>query len=473
MIQSASARMMPTLLRERAWIDGVWLDADDGATLAVEDPSTSVAIGTVPAMGAAETDAAIAAAARAWPAWRELPAYDRGRLLREWAAQVIGAIDSLAAILHAEQGKPLAEARAEIASTAAFLDWFGEEARRARGDLIPANEADRRLFVLKRPIGVVAAITPWNFPSSMIARKAGAALAAGCTMVLKPSELTPFSALALGALAEKAGLPAGVLNIVTGPPEPIGAALTASAIVRKLSFTGSTRVGKLLAARCAATVKRVSLELGGNAALIVFDDADLDRAVVGAMTAKFRNAGQTCICANRIFVQAGIHDAFVERLAIAAPGAALGPLINRAAHDRVAGLVADAAADGARIVAPALSGGATVPILLLGVTDTMRVAREEIFGPIAPILRFDAEDEVIERANAVPHGLAAYVFTRSLERLFRISEALEVGMVGFNSGIVASEVGPFGGVKESGYGREGSHYGLDDYLETRQVMLAL
>ena len=471
------------LFREAGLIAGRWSPADDGGVLAVTDPATGETLGHVPKMGAVETERAVAAATAALPAWRARPAQERAAVLHRWAALMRAQSADLAALLTAEQGKPLAEAMGEVAYAAGFLDWFGEEARRVYGDLVPAPASDRRILVAKAPVGVVAAITPWNFPAAMVTRKAGAALAAGCTLVLKPSELTPFTALALAALGEAAGVPPGVLNVVTGAPEVIGAVLTGDPRVRKLSFTGSTRVGKLLAAQCAGTVKRLGLELGGNAALIVFDDADLDVAVEQAMHAKFRNAGQTCVSANRILVQGGVHDAFAARLAERAAalkvgdgreGAQIGPLIDAAAVAKVRDLVADAIARGAQPVGPARGVGEAfyAPLVLTGATPDMRLAQEEIFGPVAPLFRFETEDEALSLANGTPYGLAAYVFTRALDRLFRVSETLEIGMVGFNTAQISSEVGPFGGVKESGYGREGSRYGLDDYLELKQIVLA-
>ena len=473
------------LLRDRALVGGAWILADDGGVLEVLDPATGERVGAVPALGAAETERAVAAALAALPDWRARPAGERGALLRRWAELMAERADALAELMTAEQGKPLAEAKGEIAYAASFLTWFAEEGRRAYGEIVPAPSADRRILVTRAPVGVVGAITPWNFPAVMVTRKAGAALAAGCTLVLKPSDLTPLTALALAALAEEAGLPPGVLNVVTGAPGAIGAVLTDDPRVRKLSFTGSTRVGKLLAARCAATVKRVSLELGGNAPLIVFDDADLDVAVDQAMLAKFRNAGQACVAANRILVQASVHEAFADRLAarVAAlrvgdgrSGADIGPLIHAAAAAKVRELIADAETKGARRrgASPPVPAGAgyVAPCVLEGATPDMRLANEEVFGPVAPLFRFHTEAEAIALANATPYGLAAFVMTSSLDRLFRVSEALEAGMVGFNTGLVSSEVGPFGGIKESGYGREGSRHGLEDYMELRQIVLA-
>lgn len=471
----------PGLLIDRHWIGGRWQAAADGATLAVRDPATGATIGTVPAGGAADAHAAIAAAADALPAWRRRPAHERGAILEEWHRLMLAALPDLATIMTVEQGKPLAEAEGEIRYAASFAGWFAHEGRRVSGHDIPAPTPDRRILVTKAPVGVCAAITPWNFPAAMITRKAAPALAAGCTMVVKPSELTPYTALALGLLAERAGLPPGVLNIVTGPPDAIGGALTASPVVRKLSFTGSTRVGSLLMRQCADTVKRLSLELGGNAPFIVFDDADIDLAVEGAMASKFRNAGQTCVCANRILVQAGIHDRFVAALGakVAAlkvgngrdPGVTIGPLINADATAKVGAHVADALARGARIVAtPAGAPGDARfarPMVLAGATPAMRLANEETFGPVAPVFRFEREEEAVALANATPYGLASYFYTDDLHRAWRVGEALEFGMVGLNTGSVSMEMAPFGGVKAAGLGREGGIEGIEEYLETK------
>ena len=484
-IHHAPPKMVLPLLHQQAYIDGAFVEADSGATIEVTNPANGDVLGTVPNMGAAETDRAIAAAAAALPAWRARTAKDRANVLRRWFELIMANQDDLAALMSTEQGKPLAESRGEIAYAASFIEWFAEEGKRTYGDVIPAHAADKRIIVLKQPIGVCAAVTPWNFPSAMITRKAGPALAAGCTMVLKPSELTPFSALALCELAEKAGIPKGVLSCVTGDAAAIGGAMTASPIVRKLSFTGSTPVGKLLMAQCAATVKKTSMELGGNAPLIVFDDADLDVAVAGAMASKYRNAGQTCVCANRILVQDGVHDAFVERLSAAvralkvgdafAPGTVIGPLIDGRAIKKVETHVADAIEKGARV---AVGGhrhpqGANFyePTVLTGATREMRLFREETFGPVAPIFRFKTEAEAIELANDSSSGLAAYFFGRDIGRVWRVAEALEYGIVGINEGMISTEVAPFGGVKESGIGREGSRYGIDDYLEIKYLCL--
>lgn len=474
----------PELMRQQALIGGAWVDSDSGATVNVTDPATGAVLGTVPDMSATQTRAAIEAADAAFADWRRRPASERADLLMAWHDLMIAATEDLALILTLEQGKPLAESRGEIAYGASFIKWFAEEARRIEGQIIPAPSADRRILAMKEPVGVSAIITPWNFPNAMITRKVGPALAAGCTVVVKPSEFTPFSALALGVLAERAGIPAGVINIVTGLPTDIGAELTGNATVRKLSFTGSTRVGAMLMGQCAPTVKRLSLELGGNAPFIVFDDADVDAAVEGAVASKFRNGGQTCVCSNRIFVQDGIHDTFVARLsekvAAMTVGAGtdaatqIGPMINRAALDKIEAHIADATAKGAQIAAqaPAPEGQYARPTVLTGATTRMRLASEETFGPVAPIFRFTAEAEAVEAANATPFGLAAYFYTRDLARAFRVGEALEFGMVGLNTGALSMAVSPFGGVKQSGLGREGARAGIEEYLETKAFHLA-
>ncbi len=468
------------LLRRHLLVDGKWVSASDGATLDVTDPTTGAVIGTIAAAGPDDTDVAIDAAARAWPGWRARTADDRATILEEWHRLILAHADDLAAIMTAEQGKPIAEAKGEIGYAASFVKWFAGEGRRISGHTIPAPTADRRILATREPVGVCAAITPWNFPAAMITRKVAPALAAGCTIVVKPSELTPYTALALGELAQRAGVPAGVLNIVTGLPEGIGGALTASPVVRKLSFTGSTRVGALLMRQSADTLKRLSLELGGNAPFIVFDDADVDLAVAGAMASKFRNAGQTCVCANRILVQSGIHDAFVAKLGQAVrtlrvgdgrdAGTTIGPLINAAATAKVAEHVADALAKGAAIAAQADGGGDerfACPVVLTGATPAMRLASEETFGPVAPIFRFETEAEAIALANATPFGLASYFYTDDLHRAWRVAEALEFGMVALNTGGIAMEMAPFGGIKASGLGREGGREGIDEYLETK------
>ena len=478
----------PSLLRTQCLIDGDWRDAGGGATFAVHNPANEQPLARVADGGAAETTAAIAAARAALPGWRGLTALERARLLRRWHDLVLAHRDDLARLMTLEQGKPLAEARGEIAYGAAYIDWFAEEARRVYGDVIPTTGSDRRLLVIRQPVGVVAAISPWNFPMAMLARKLAPALAVGCTVVAKPAAETPLSALALGELAQRAGIPPGVLNLVAGTDAAaIGAVLTGSRDVAKLSFTGSTAVGKGLLAACAETVKRVSMELGGNAPLLVFDDADLDLAVEGAMAAKFRNAGQTCICANRILVQRGIHDRFVARLGerIAslkvgdglAEDTTIGPLINGRALAKVEALVAEGVAKGARL----LAGGGVLPgpgffhapSLVAGVTPAMGLFREEIFGPVAAITPFADEAEAVALANDTEAGLAAYVYTADLGRIWRVSEALDYGMVGVNETAISSEVIPFGGMKSSGMGREGSRHGVDDYLEIKHICLGL
>ncbi len=475
----------PRLLRDLCYIDGRWRAANSGATFAVADPADGTTIATVPDMGAAETREAIDAAERALASWRTLTAKERATILRRWFELVVANADDLAALMTAEQGKPLAEARGEIAYGAAFIEWFAEEGKRVYGDIIPQHAADKRILVVKQPVGVTAAITPWNFPVAMITRKCAPALAAGCTVVIKPAEETPLSALALAALAERAGLPAGVLNIVTGAPEAIGGELTANPKVRKLSFTGSTEVGKLLAAQCAGTVKKISLELGGNAPFIVFADADLDAAVAGAMASKYRNSGQTCVCANRFLIQDSVYDAFAARLAQAvsalrvgpgaARGVAQGPLINARAVEKVERLIAEATAKGARVVLGgrrhALGGTFFEPTILADVTADMACVREEIFGPVAALMRFDDEAEAIAMANDTPYGLAGYFYSRDVGRVWRVAEALEYGIVGVNEGIISTEVAPFGGMKESGIGREGSKYGIDEFVEVKYICL--
>ncbi|NCA88808.1 MAG: NAD-dependent succinate-semialdehyde dehydrogenase [Gammaproteobacteria bacterium] len=471
------------LFRQRAYLDGAWVAGNEGRTLPVTDPATGAVIGQVPNLGTAETQRAIAAAAAAWPAWRALTAADRGQRLRRWQGLMMENQEDLAQLMTAEQGKPLAEARGEIAYAASFFDWFAEEGRRVYGDIIPPHQADKRILVLKQPIGVCAAITPWNFPAAMLTRKAGAALAAGCTMVARPASETPFSALALAVLAERAGIPPGVFNVVTGESGPIGAELTGNPVVRKLSFTGSTAVGKLLMRQCADTLKKPSLELGGNAPFIVFNDADLEAAVEGAIQSKYRNTGQTCVCANRFLVQDGIYAAFAARLAERAgelkvgpgrePGVVQGPLINAAAVAKVEAHIADALAKGASLLTGgarhALGGTFFQPTVLADLAPEMLIAREETFGPVAPLFRFATEAEAIAMANATEYGLAAYFYTRDLARAWRVSEALEYGMVGVNSGLVSTAIAPFGGVKQSGLGREGSRYGIDEYLEIKYV----
>jgi succinate-semialdehyde dehydrogenase/glutarate-semialdehyde dehydrogenase len=473
------------LLREKCYIGGAWAEADDGDLLEVTDPATGEVIARAPSVGAAETRRAIEAAERAFGGWRALTAGERSVSLRRWHELMLEHQDDLARLMTAEQGKPLAESRGEVIYAASFIDWFAEEGRRVYGDLIPPHQSDKRILVMKQPVGVCALITPWNFPAAMITRKAGAALAAGCTLVAKPAEDTPLTALALAVLAERAGIPAGVFNVVTGNPVPIGEELTSNPIVRKLSFTGSTEVGRLLMRQSADTVKKLSLELGGNAPFIVFDDADLDAAVEGAMQSKYRNSGQTCVCANRLLVQDGVYDAFAERLAARVEnlkvgpgtqeGVDEGPLINREAVEKVEAHVADALAKGARLVCGgarhALGGTFFQPTVLADVTPDMRVAREEIFGPVAPLFRFSKEEEAVAMANDTQYGLASYFYSRDLGRVWRVSEALEYGMVGVNTGMVSTAIAPFGGVKQSGLGREGSRYGIEEYLEVKYVCL--
>jgi succinate-semialdehyde dehydrogenase/glutarate-semialdehyde dehydrogenase len=473
----------PSLFTELCYVDGVWVGASNASTFAVDNPASGAIIGNVPRCGASETEAAIAAAERAFHPWKARTAADRANLLERWYSLMMEHSEDLARIMTLEQGKPLAEARGEIVYGASFVKWFAEEARRVYGETIPAATTDGRIIVQKHPIGVVAAITPWNFPNAMITRKAAPALAAGCTIVIKPAEATPFSALALGVLAERAGIPKGVINILTGQPMEIGGALTRSPLVRKLTFTGSTRVGKILMEQCAATVKRVGLELGGNAPFVIFDDADLDAAVAGVMASKFRNGGQTCVCANRIFVQDGIYDAFAEKLAAAAAklilgdgladGTTIGPMINRAAIDKIQQHVDDATSHGAAVVlgGKVRSGLFYEPTVLRGATVAMKIAREETFGPVAPLFRFSEEAEVIAQANDTPFGLASYLYTRDIARAFRVAEALEFGMVGINAGSVSTTTAPFGGVKESGLGREGSHHGIEEFLEMKTLHL--
>lgn len=475
----------PTLLREQCLVGGAWMDAADAGAIAVTNPASGTVIGHVPNLSAMQVRAAIDAAHAAWPAWAAQSAHDRAALIRRWFELCMAAQDDLARILTLEQGKPLAEATGEIVYGASFLEWFAEEAKRVYGDVIPATRPDQRIVVLKQPVGVVAAITPWNFPNAMITRKAGAALAAGCTIVIKPAAATPFSALALGALAERAGIPPGVVNIVTGSARVVGAEMTANPIVRKISFTGSTEVGRELLAQSAATIKKVSMELGGNAPFLIFADADLDRAVAGVIASKFRNAGQTCVCANRIFVQHEIYDAFAARLmeAVAAlqvgdglePGVTIGPLIDEAAVAKVEEHIADARARGAQV---ALGGdrharGATFfqPTILTQVDAASLLMREETFGPVAPLIRFHDEAEVVARANDTEFGLAAYLYTRDLARAWRVAEKLEYGMVGLNEGLISNPAAPFGGIKQSGLGREGSRYGIEDYVEAKYLCL--
>ncbi len=477
----------PSLFRQQAYIDGAWLDADGGETLKVNNPASNEILGTVPKMGATETRRAIEAAERALPAWRELTAKERSQTLRRWYELILENQEDLARLMTLEQGKPLAESRGEIAYAASFIEWFAEEAKRIYGDTIPGHQKDKRIIVIKQPIGVTAAITPWNFPAAMITRKAGPALAAGCTMVVKPASQTPFSALALAELAERAGIPKGVFSVVTGSAGDIGNELTANPIVRKITFTGSTEVGAKLMAQCASGIKKVSLELGGNAPFLVFDDADLDEAVKGAMQSKYRNAGQTCVCVNRIYVQDGVYDAFAQKFQAAVEklkignglddGVDVGPLIDDRAAAKVREHIEDAVSQGAQVVtggkAHSLGGSYFEPTLMINVPHTAKVAKEETFGPLAPLFRFKDEAEAIALANDTEFGLAAYFYARDLGRMFRVAEALESGMVGVNTGMISTEVAPFGGVKSSGLGREGSKYGIEDYLEIKYICLGL
>jgi succinate-semialdehyde dehydrogenase / glutarate-semialdehyde dehydrogenase len=473
----------PRLFREACYVDGQWIEAASGETLAVDNPATREIIGKVPSLSGAETRAAIEAANRAFSTWSRTAAKERAGALRRWFDLIMQNQEDLARLMTMEQGKPLAESRAEVAYAGAFLEWFGEEAKRVYGDTIPANQADKRIVVLKQPIGVVACITPWNFPLAMITRKAAPALAAGCTVVLKPAEQTPFSALALAELAERAGIPKGVFNVITGEPREIGAELTANPIVRKLSFTGSTEVGKLLMEQCAGTLKKLSLELGGNAPFIVFDDADLNPAIEGAVASKYRNTGQTCISANRFLIQDSIYDEFATRLVAAVKalnpasgfenGATQGPLIEDSAVEKVESHIRDAQAKGAKVALGGhrhkLGGRFFEPTVLLDVTSAMAVSREETFGPVAPLFRFKTEKDAIAIANDTEFGLAAYFYGRDIARVWRVAEALEYGIVGINTGMISTEVAPFGGFKESGLGREGSKYGIEEYLEIKYL----
>ena len=472
-----------SLFRQQCYIDGIWLDADDGSTLDVNNPATDAVLGTVPKMGADETRRAIEAANTALPGWRAMMAKERAVILRRWNDLILENADDLGVLMTSEQGKPLAEAVGEVAYAASFIEWFSEEGRRIYGDTIPAHQGDKRIVVTKEPIGVCAAITPWNFPAAMLTRKAGPALAAGCTMVIKPASQTPYSALALAELAERAGVPKGVLSVVTGSAGAIGGEITSNPIVRKLSFTGSTEVGKILTAQCAATVKKVTMELGGNAPFIVFDDADIDAAVDGAMISKYRNTGQTCVCANRLLVQAGVYDEFVAKLADKVKamkvgngledGVSQGPLIDMNGVAKVEEHIEDAVSKGARVVVGgkrhALGLSFFEPTILADVTPEMMVARDETFGPMAPIFKFETEAQAIQMANDTEFGLAAYFYSRDIGRIWRVSEGVEYGIVGINTGLISTEVAPFGGMKESGGGREGSKYGIEDYLEMKYL----
>jgi succinate-semialdehyde dehydrogenase/glutarate-semialdehyde dehydrogenase len=475
----------PSLLRQQAYIDGEWCGANDGATVEVKNPATGEKIGTVPHMGAFDTRRAIDAANAAWPAWRKKSAKERAAILRKWSDLMLENADDLALLMTVEQGKPLAESKGEIGYAASFFEWFGEQAKRVDGDVLQSPWPDRRIVTTREPIGVCAAITPWNFPSAMITRKVAPALAAGCPIVLKPSELTPYSAFALAVLGERAGVPKGVFSIVTGDAQAIGGEMSANPIVRKLSFTGSTAVGRHLMQQCAPTIKKLSLELGGNAAFIVFDDADLDAAVEGAIASKYRNAGQTCVCANRMYVQDGVYDEFARRLVEKVkslkvgnglePGVTQGPLINEKAVQKVEDHIADALAKGAQL---ALGGKRSAlghtffePTVLANVTSGMKIAHEETFGPLAPLFRFHTEEEVIRMVNDTEFGLASYFYARDIGRVWRVAEAIETGMVGVNTGLISNEIAPFGGVKQSGLGREGSKYGMDDYLVIKYICM--
>ena len=473
------------LFHTKCYIDGEWVDSDSGETIDVTNPSNGDVIGTIPKMGADETRRAIEAANAAWPAWRALTGKARSNVLRKWHDLMLENVDDLGLLMTLEQGKPVPEAKGEIVYASWFIEWFAEEAKRAYGEVIPSTFADRRIVVTKEPIGVVAAITPWNFPAAMITRKAGPALAAGCPIVIKPATSTPYSALAMAELAERAGIPKGVINVLTGSATGIGGEMTSNPTVRKLSFTGSTEIGKLLMQQCAGTVKKVSMELGGNAPFIVFDDADLDQAIPGAMASKYRNAGQTCVCANRILVQDGIYDEFAERFGAEvaklqvgdgqSDGVTQGPLIDMAAIEKVEEHIGDAVAKGATLAAGGarheLGGQFFQPTVLTEVTDDMKIFHEETFGPVAPLFRFKTDEEAIEMANNTQFGLAAYFYSRDIGRIWRVAEALEYGMVGINEGILSSEVAPFGGVKESGIGREGARQGMEEYLETKYMLM--
>lgn len=477
----------PSLFRQQSYINGEWLDAYSNETINVTNPATSEVLGTVAKMSTAETEAAILAAEQALPAWRSKTAKERSSILRKWFDLIIENKQDLATIMTAEQGKPLTESQGEVVYGASFIEWFAEEAKRIYGDTIPGHMENKRIVVIKQPVGVVAAITPWNFPNAMITRKAGPALAAGCTFIVKPATETPYSALALAELAEQAGIPKGVFNVITGKSREIGEALTQSSVVRKLSFTGSTEIGKVLIKQCADTVKKVSMELGGNAPFIVFDDADIPAAVQGAIASKYRNSGQTCVCANRIYVQAGVYDEFASQFAKAvanikvgdgmSEGVTMGPLINAAAVEKVKEHIEDASSKGAEVLtggeSHSLGGLFFKPTVLKNVTNDMLITQEETFGPVAPLVKFADENEVIELANNTPFGLAAYFYSTTLSRVWRVSEALETGIVGINTGIISTEVAPFGGVKESGMGREGSKYGIEDYLEIKYLCMEI
>lgn len=473
------------LFRQQCYINGEWVDAASGETIDVTNPATGEVLGTVPKMGADETRAAIEAANAAWPAWRAKTAKERAGILRKWFDLMMANQDDLGTLMTAEQGKPLAEAKGEVGYAASFIEWFAEEGKRIYGDTIPQHGPDKRIVVTKEPVGVVAAITPWNFPAAMITRKAGPALAAGCPIVIKPATETPFSAFAMAELADRAGVPAGIINVLTGASSEIGGELTSNPTIRKLTFTGSTEVGKILLEQCAGTVKKVSMELGGNAPFIVFDDADVDAAVQGAMASKYRNTGQTCVCANRIYVQDGVYDEFIEKFSKAVETLAIGdglkgetqqgPLINMAAVEKVEEHIADAVEKGGRVVTGGkrhdLGGTFFEATIIADASQDMKFSKEETFGPLAPVFRFTDEDEVIKWSNDTEFGLASYFYSRDIGRIWRVSEALEYGIIGINEGIISTEVAPFGGVKESGMGREGSKYGIDDYLEIKYLCM--
>ncbi len=484
---SALSLKDPSLFRQQCYINGQWADADSGKTIDVTNPATGEVLGTIPNMGTAETRRAIEAANAAWAGWRKKTAKERANILRKLFNLMMENQEDLAILMTAEQGKPMAESKGEIAYAASFIEWFAEEGKRTYGDVIPAHAPDKRIVVTKEPVGVVAAITPWNFPAAMITRKAGPALAAGCPIVLKPATQTPFSALALAELAHRAGVPAGIFNVITGSATQIGGEMTGNPIVRKLTFTGSTEIGKILLEQCAKTVKKTSMELGGNAPFIVFDDADLDAAVEGAIMSKYRNTGQTCVCANRILVQDSVYDAFAAKLTAAVAKLKVGdglkgetqqgPLIDMKAVEKVEEHIADAVKKGAKVVAGgkrhALGHSFFEPTILVNVTTDMKVTREETFGPVAPLFRFKTEDEAVKLANDTEFGLAAYFYARDLGRVWRVAEAIESGIVGINTGIISTEVAPFGGVKESGIGREGSKYGIEDYLEIKYMCMGV
>ena len=475
----------PSLFRQQCYVDGTWVDADDGGTIEVDNPADNSVVGTIPKMGAAETRRAIEAANDAYPDWRARTGKERAAILRKWYELVMENQDDLAVLMTTEQGKPLAESMGEIVYGASFIEWFAEEAKRIYGDTIPQHQHDKRIVVIKEPVGVVASITPWNFPNAMITRKCAPALAAGCTVVAKPATQTPYSAFALAELAERAGIPKGVQNNVSGASSEIGGEMTSNPIVRKLSFTGSTEIGKLLMEQCAGTVKKMSMELGGNAPFIVFDDADIDSAIVGAMQSKYRNAGQTCVCANRIFAQDGIYDRFTGKLAEASAalkvgngleeGISTGPLIDIRAVEKVETHIQDAVAKGARVVVGggrhSNGGNFFEPTVLADVTPEMIVSKEETFGPLAPVYRFETDEDVVKMANDTEFGLAAYFYTRDVGRVWKVAEQLEYGIVGINSGIISTEIAPFGGMKESGIGREGSKYGIDEFVEVKYLCM--